>query len=418
MTRALGAAALDAGGRWVELSMGLSAYAVVWHAYAQALPVLAPDGAAAGGWLIAGATAVSYSGLALLLLLPPLGVARAIARALRPRSDPPAEPPQQETGPMPESMCLFSLLVVAALTAVADFAAVVDITQAPLVADTMMGLWRSCAAAALLLTVAALPIYLTAPTPAPADAPRWHLLVLPAVAASAAAGELAQAVAPHNAAGLLGHAYVLWGASVVPALCFAVVQARSACAIAPSIPAGRLAPVLAAPLTTVALLAAAIMALGIHGRRVWNDPATPASTPLLLGELAMAGGAILGLLLWAAAAAWFATAHVLAIMAPRPPGARMAGRQLCAAAWSTAAQLAYPLAAFALATIYLARIWSSVSALLCARVLLAYLTLLLLVVPAAGTALAAACAVYKLLAPTPKPLLSHQDHPPASYGSI
>ncbi|KAJ2769386.1 hypothetical protein IWQ57_003129 [Coemansia nantahalensis] len=276
MLRTLGAV-VDARGRWVELSMGLSAYAVVWHAYAQARTALAPDGETDGsGWVIAGATAVSYSGLALLLLLPPVGVARAAIGALRRRwrrrrSDPGAEQAAQQqdgSSPVAEPMCLFSLLLVAVLTAVADFAGVVDITRAPLAADVLVGLWRSCAAAGLLLTVAALPIYIAAPEQPAGDAPRWHLLVLPGVAAAAAAGELAQAVAPHHAAGLLGHAYVLWGAGVVPALCLALVQARRACAVAPHTPVGRLAPALAAPLATTALLAAGIMALGIHGRRV------------------------------------------------------------------------------------------------------------------------------------------------------
>ncbi|KAJ2809602.1 hypothetical protein H4S07_003171 [Coemansia furcata] len=142
------------------------------------------------------------------------------------------------------------------------------------------------------------------------------------------------------------------------------------------------------------------MSLGIQSRRVWADTVGPSTAPLLLGELAMAAGAILGLVLWASSAAWLINAHVLVIHKYRRRAEQQSvliipslaettlllvprqTRSVIAECWRQVNPLAachavYPLASFALASAYIAHIWDSSIALHLAQLMLAYVTVLM-----------------------------------------
>ncbi|KAJ1720635.1 hypothetical protein LPJ53_004764 [Coemansia erecta] len=258
---------------------------------------------------------------------------------------------------MVEYGCLAPLSL---LALVSNFSGIVDITRAPLLADILQGVWRLCAVFGAVVALTALPLSLRH-----GDSRRisWYLLFIPGVAAASTASELSMVLSESRASGVLTAGYLLWGASAAPALGLTIQNVRHRLHQGPS------TKDLVVPLAPVSQLALGIMTLGIESRRVWADTVGPSTAPLLLGELAMAAGAILGLVLWAAAAAWLVNSHLIITMTAVPCNViSICGR--LTESW----QIVYPVASFAMATAVLARIWSSATALMLARILIAYLT--------------------------------------------
>ncbi|KAJ2162780.1 hypothetical protein GGF46_000341 [Coemansia sp. RSA 552] len=354
--------------QWLRTSLALSAYALVWRTYAGLQEAVGP-GPSTGGdsvydRLIMAASVLSYTALGMLLLFPPLFAARYLAGA-----------PLPQRSRLDSGLHLAILFLLATQTTVANITGVVDLLVAPLAGDLLRVAWRAGAAASTLLATLALPLYIAR---AQYSVP-CHLLFLPGIAATAAAADLALVLPTRAASAVLTLAFSLWGAGVIPALTFSVAHIhqsiRQISARRPEDGPRPVLRVLASPLATVSQLALAIMALGVQSRRVWGDTVGPATAPLLLGELAMAAGAILGLIFWAAAAAWFVHSHIAAATAHlRQHDRRLLLWQLPTAS----AHLMYPLASFTLATIYVTRIWRSYSALLISRLLIVYLSMHLL----------------------------------------
>ncbi|KAI7833604.1 hypothetical protein BX661DRAFT_196133 [Kickxella alabastrina] len=397
---------------WLTVSIALSSYAQLWRTYSESADYI--DNGAPGGdrnkqppstlaseWLVLLVSIISYSGLALQLALIPIYALRLMLasvlvapRAIREPSD------------LLRSIIEYSWAVpVCLLAAVSNFVGIVDITAAPLLADILVGIWRLCAIFGAVLTLTALPAFMATAARyrrLPSDGrPKllpWYLLFLPGTVAGAAASELTLVLPPSRASGVLAAGYALWGASVVPALVFSILYIRQL--MAASIlsravvrPGGSL---LVMPLAPVSQLALGIMTLGIQSQRVWADTVGPATAPLLLGELAMAAGAILGLILWGASTAWFINSHILLFTLQSSSSSSSSNRRrrglgICIVgkvAFRTltdSCQPVYPLASFALATAVVARIWSSVVMLALTRVLIAYLSIVLATVGARKT---------------------------------
>ncbi|KAJ2743215.1 hypothetical protein GGI20_003922, partial [Coemansia sp. BCRC 34301] len=322
--------------RWLAVSTALNVYAQLWRTYASVADfdsessVSAPRLRSIGGdWLIGIVAAMSYTGLALqLLLLPVLATRMALAVARQP----------QAPFKLRRAIESSSLLLVSVLTAIANHSGIIDITSAPLVADILLAVWKVCAIASAASAFTVLPTYVIAtmrqsrrrgrrqPGTATlghhsdweadtADPHPWFLLLLPAIAASSAAGDLTMVLQLRDASDVLIYSFVLWGAAIAPALVFTISYVRHQVARYSLMPPGSaLSPLdVLFPSAPVSQLALAIMSLGIQSRRVWADAVGPSTAPLLLGELAMAAGAILGLVLWASSAAWLINAHVLVI---------------------------------------------------------------------------------------------------------
>ncbi|KAJ2490365.1 Plasma membrane sulfite pump involved in sulfite metabolism [Coemansia sp. RSA 2052] len=333
-----------------------------------------------------------------------------------------------------------SLLLVSVFTTIANHSGIIDITSAPLVADILLVLWKICAIASAASAFTVLPTYVIATMrqsrrwrqrrPGAVtlehhndleddtmDPYPWFLMLLPAIAASSAAGDLTMVLQPREASDVLIYSFVLWGAAIAPALVFTVSYIRHQVSHYSLLPPGSTSSPLdvLSPSAPVSQLALAIMSLGIQSRRVWADTVGPSTAPLLLGELAMAAGAILGLVLWASSAAWLINAHVLVIHKYRRrlsrreeqnvggsnsialilpvttdtaaatllyTAAPRRNRSAVAGCWQrinsfAACHAVYPLASFALATAYIARIWDSSTALHLTQLLLAYITALM-----------------------------------------
>ncbi|KAJ2096918.1 hypothetical protein GGI16_004701 [Coemansia sp. S142-1] len=310
---------------------------------------------------------------------------------------------------------------------IANHSGIIDITAVPLVADIFLVVWKVCALASAACAFLVLPAYVAAamrqnrrqrrrPAPRPETALDysdsepdmvypWFLLLLPAIAASSCAGDLTMVLQPRDASDVLIYSFVLWGAAIAPALVFTISYIRYQVTRYSQLPPdSRASPLdVIFPSVSVSQLALSIMSLGIQSRRVWADTVGPSTAPLLLGELAMAAGAILGLMLWASSAAWLINAHVLVIHKYRRWQSRREEEQnsvafvpsiaaLClvprqtrsavAGCWQQVNSLAachavYPLASFALATAYVASIWDSSIALHLTQLMLAYVTVLM-----------------------------------------
>ncbi|KAJ2870262.1 hypothetical protein GGH93_005714, partial [Coemansia aciculifera] len=215
---------------------------------------------------------------------------------------------------------------------------------------------------------------------------------------------------PRDASDVLIYSFVLWGAAITPALVFTIPYIRHQVSRCSQLPPGSTTSPLDVifPSAPVSQLALAIMSLGIQSRSVWADTVGPSTALLLPGELAMAAGTILGLMLWASSAAWLINTHVLVIykyhhwLSRRreeqngvaliiPPTADVTlllvmrqTRSAVAACWRQVNSLAachavYSLASFALATAYIARICDSSIALHLTQLMLAYVTVLMAV---------------------------------------
>ncbi|KAJ1987664.1 hypothetical protein GGI25_005654 [Coemansia spiralis] len=191
------------------------------------------------------------------------------------------------------------LIVLSLPLMVSNLSGIIDITHMPLVADLLLFVWQCAAVVSLFLAVFRFPN---------------STVLLPLVAM--AASDLSIVLDPHVASRVLAQGLAIWGTSIV---------ARD----------------------HLALMAAAVMALGIQCRRVWAS----SHEPLLVGELTMAVGAILGLLLWAAALFQLTGALLLR------------WRQI-------KVDVFYQVVACALACAYVARIWGSKQVLLVANALL------------------------------------------------
>ncbi|KAJ2484594.1 hypothetical protein IWW37_006131 [Coemansia sp. RSA 2050] len=424
--------------RWLAVATALNINAQLWRTYASVVDWSSGNSAGtpyprsvSGDWLIAFVTATSYAGLALqLLLLPVLAARLALAVA------------RQAQAPLRLECAIksASLLLVSLFATIANYSGIIDITSVPLVADIFLVVWRICAMASAACALIVLPTYAATatrrsqsqsqsqsqgrrrrPNSVPdyysepdsdlADPYPWFLLLLPAIAASACAGDLTMVLQPRDASDVLIYGFVLWGAAIAPALVFTISYIRHQVLRFTQLPpeaASSAALDIVFPSAPVSQLALAIMSLGIQSRRVWADTVGPSTAPLLLGELAMAAGAILGLVLWASSAAWLINAHVLVIhkhrrwqshrrreehassvtliaspiadttllLVPRQT------RSAVAECWQQASSLAachvvYPLASFALATAYVAHIWDSSIALRLTQLVLAYVSVLM-----------------------------------------
>ncbi|KAJ1645955.1 hypothetical protein LPJ64_002512 [Coemansia asiatica] len=127
------------------------------------------------------------------------------------------------------------------------------------------------------------------------------------------------------------------------------------------------------PLSLLSQTALGIMTLGIQSQRIWADTKGPATAPLLLGEMAIAAGALLGVILWASAAAWFVSAHLAILLRTTSPRNMLRKMILLV----TTRIVAFPMASFAMATAALARIWHSMVALALTKVLLVFVGVIL-----------------------------------------
>ncbi|KAJ1899444.1 hypothetical protein LPJ66_002101 [Kickxella alabastrina] len=406
---------------WLTVSIALSSYAQLWRTYSESADYIdngtpgggrnkQPPSTLASEWLVLLVSIISYSGLALQLALIPIYALRLMLASVlvAPRAT-------REPSDLLRSIIEYSWAVpVCLLAAVSNFVGIVDITAAPLLADILLGIWRLCAIFGAVLTLTALPAFMATaaryrrlPSDGQPKLLPWYLLFLPGTVAGAAASELTLVLPPSRASGVLAAGYALWGASVVPALVFSILYIRQLMAASISSravvkPSGSL---LVMPLAPVSQMALGIMTLGIQSQRVWADTVGPATAPLLLGELAMAAGAILGLVLWGASTAWFINSHILLFTlqsnstssSSSSSNRRRRGLGICAVgkvAFRTltdSCQPVYPLASFALATAVVARIWSSVVMLVLTRVLIAYLSIVLATVGSRKTGRIARC---------------------------
>ncbi|KAJ1935438.1 hypothetical protein EC988_008484, partial [Linderina pennispora] len=178
-------------------------------------------------------------------------------------------------------------------------------------------------------------------------------------------------------------AFVLWGFSITPLLVYTALYIK--CPLHQRRESGELPTSILdmlLPLAPISQAALAIMLLGVQSRRVWADTVGPSTAPLLLGEMAMAVGAILGLILWASAAAWFINAHVLIIVSWVRQIRSDTSDRLSRLWQPTVGKLAmchvvYPVGSFAMATAYLAHVWNSLTALYTAEVLVIWVAVLL-----------------------------------------
>ncbi|KAJ2901883.1 hypothetical protein GGI21_004631, partial [Coemansia aciculifera] len=327
--------------RWLTVATALNVYAQLWRTYASVAdldsdtstskpPYLRSIG---GDWLIAIVATVSYTGLALQLLLLPILAAQLVLAPLF---------------EIRHAIEFSSLLLVSVFTTIANHSGIIDITSMPLLADIFLVLWKIGALASAVSAFTVLPTYVIATIRQSRTQQRrrrrgisaatsdhngdsedddttdphpWFLMLLPAIAASSAAGDLTMVLQPRDASDVLIYSFVLWGAAIAPALVFTISYIRhqvtrysllSSSASVSLLSSSSSLDVLF-PSAPVSQLALAIMSLGIQSRRVWADTVGPSTAPLLLGELAMAAGAILGLVLWASSAAWLINAHVLVI---------------------------------------------------------------------------------------------------------
>ncbi|KAJ2719368.1 hypothetical protein GGI07_005249 [Coemansia sp. Benny D115] len=399
----------------------------------------------ASEWLVCFVSIISYSGLALHLLLIcvyglRLLLASVVTSARGEATDTIIAEGGGGNGPVAYIGPIIAFawtLPVSLLAIVSNFSGIVDITTAPLVADLLLGTWRLCAVLSAVLMLTALPAFMAAsPSRRRYHDYRlllpWYLLFLPAIAASSAASELTLVLPAARASGVLAAGYALWGGSVIPALAFAVLYIKQHMAIRrhdgngndnnngngngtlgnstataedgglgnDSVALSDLKQYLE-PLAPLSQLALGIMSLGVQGRRVWSDSVGATTAPLLLGELSMAAGAILGLIFWASSAAWFLHAHLLAALAistrsahhyqqrhsgysalftSLSPRATCVGK-LCLEATSTCHPI-YPVASLAIASATLARIWSSTTLLMLTQALLVYTSILISILTA------------------------------------
>ncbi|KAJ1813948.1 Plasma membrane sulfite pump involved in sulfite metabolism [Coemansia sp. RSA 2675] len=419
--------------RWLAVATALNINAQLWRTYASVVDWNSDSStgtpyprSVSGDWLIALVTATSYTGLALqLLLLPVLAARLALAVARQPQAPLGLECAIKSVG----------LLLVSVFATVANYSGIIDITSVPLVADIFLVVWKICAMASAACALIVLPTYVATtmrqsqsrrrrrpdtvpdfysePDSGVVDPYPWFLLLLPAIAASASAGDLTMVLQPRDASAVLIYSFVLWGAAIAPALVFTISYIRHQVSRYTQLPpeaASSFSLDVLFPSAPVSQLALAIMSLGIQSRRVWADTVGPSTAPLLLGELAMAAGAILGLVLWASSAAWLINAHVLVIhkyrrwqshrrreehnnsvtliaspiadttilLVPRQT------RSAVAECWQqvnflAACHAVYPLASFALATAYVSHIWDSSIALHLTQLMLAYVSVLMAV---------------------------------------
>ncbi|KAJ2450504.1 hypothetical protein EV183_004246 [Coemansia sp. RSA 2336] len=335
---------------WLELTIALSIYPLVWRTYMWALDAFDEPYGFLGSteWLMHATTGMSLAGLVVLITYVPLYLLRLAIHGM------PATP----TDHTHEATLLVTVAIM-----LSNFSGLVDITLVPLVADLAVYVWRGGAFLSMAMAILAFPLHVRS------RQPTTHQLFLPAIVTSVCASDLTLIQQPRTASSLLSLGYVIWGAVLVPSLCFAVRYIRL-------VIGHRRLTCLLSPLALGSQLAVAVMGLGVQSQRVWASPVGPATAPLLLGELAMAAGAILGLLLWAAAAMWWVGAHALAwqngfryVHLLKPQFA-----------------LVLPLASFALATIYVARIWASTSALVLSQLLILYVSAIMLLQPAAYSA--------------------------------
>ncbi|KAJ1798212.1 Plasma membrane sulfite pump involved in sulfite metabolism, partial [Coemansia sp. RSA 2598] len=276
------------------------------------------------------------------------------------------------------------LVPLSMLATVANFCGLVDITAMPLLADIFLGIWRLCAVFGAVVSITALPLYvLLRPRYHAGDAgiaqqqqqqqhrlAPWFLLYIPGIVAASTASELAAILPNQQASSMLVSGYILWGSSVVPALSFTVVflKARLGLQRQPNVHH------LVLPLSLLSQTALGIMTLGIQSQRVWADSTSgPATAPLLLGEMAVAAGAILGMVFWAAAAAWFVSSHLVVLLRTTSPKNMLRALGMLV----TTRIVAFPVASFAIATAVFARIWRSMAALALARLLLIYVGVIL-----------------------------------------
>ncbi|KAJ2662200.1 hypothetical protein IW148_003089 [Coemansia sp. RSA 1199] len=372
--------------RWLDMSISLSMYSLVWRAFSWSLDAFDTDVSMLRGtssWVIHGTNVTTYLGLLLLVFFPPVYFVQSIFLTLR------AHP-----GQLIDHVFVCAQFVVAVLTTLSNFSGTIDLVLVPLVSDILLHVWHWCAVLSACVAVLALPLYITS------DRPRmWHMLWLPCVVCSVSASDLSLVLQAQDASSLLSLGFVMWGASIIPSVCFAIGHIRRSlrsCELSVLIP----------PLAVVSQLALGVMALGVQSKRVWGGTVGPATAPLLLGELAMAAGAVLGLVLWAASAAWFVNAHVLVVW--------MQWRRR-STGWSiSVCKAAYPVASFTMATIYVARVWSSRSALLCSQFLIAYLSFVLLVVPVARAIVGTARLFRRMCTPR----INSNDRRLPTYGAI
>lgn len=270
-------------------------------------------------WLIALVTIISYLALLLQILLMPLLLAQLVKTMARLSRDADGYPNNAI-----ESISIFLVSVFASM---ANFAGIIDITQSPLLADIFLCVWNHFSLISGVLALSVLPIFMCIRQ---SQLP-WHLLYLPAIMAASTASELTTIVEDTDASGLLMNGYLLWGIACIPALAFAISYIRR------NLEEGLM------PLAVVSQLSLSVMTLGIHGRRVWAESKGPSKAPLLLGELAMAWGAVGGVVLWAMSLVWFVSAHANLWRHRRING------------WEGV----FPLASFALASVYVVRIWGT-----------------------------------------------------------
>ncbi|KAJ2837990.1 hypothetical protein FBU31_001021, partial [Coemansia sp. 'formosensis'] len=145
--------------RWLAVVTALNIYAQLWRTYASVVidpdtPTHTPYLRSIGGdWLIAIVAAISYTGLALqLLLLPVLATQLALAVARQP----------QAPLNLKHAITSISLLLVSVFATIANHSGIIDITSAPLVADILLVAWKVCAMASAASALIVLPAYVVA----------------------------------------------------------------------------------------------------------------------------------------------------------------------------------------------------------------------------------------------------------------
>ncbi|KAJ1880467.1 hypothetical protein LPJ57_002232 [Coemansia sp. RSA 486] len=368
---------------WLALSIAPSSFSQLFRAYILTSETLNDKNpytlldASTESWQIQAIAIISYTGLAMLLLVLSIFLLHLILGVFLPAPQPRRQQAVDDTPVDLFSLVQYTYLVpLALLASVANFCGLVDITAMPLLADVFLGIWRICACFGAMASITALPIYLMVKMRCSRlgmqqqqqqqqhkQAP-WFLLYIPGIVAATTASELAAILPNKRASEVLFSGYLLWGSSVIPALAFAVVFVRARLSLTrqPNVYH------LILPLSLMSQTALSIMALGIQSQRVWTDTGGPATAPLLLGEMAMASGAILGMVFWAAAAAWFVSSHLAVVLKTTGPRSLLVALRLLI----TTRIVAFPVASFAIATAALARIWHSTMALALTKVLLAY----------------------------------------------
>ncbi|KAI8319174.1 hypothetical protein GQ54DRAFT_45785 [Martensiomyces pterosporus] len=418
--------------QWLTVVIALNTFSQLWRAYTSIdLDSSSSnrsrrnggtgDMSDSSGLLVLCILIISYLGLALQLILVPVFLIRFLLMAIHHRLRVPFSPKHAI-----EFVCL---LPVSVFSTCSNLSGIIDITSAPLLADIAFVLWRVCALPSLALAVLVAPIYIFVCVRASRIQRRqrdaaveaqhagdeqstthqllpWYLLLLPSIVASSTASDLTLILEPKDASNILMLAFVLWGSSIGPSLIFTGGYIKQLVTNS-AIPARQLRnnnlSDFTFPLAPLAQLALGIMTLGIQSRRIWADTVGPARAPLLLGEIAMAVGAMLGLVLWAISAAWFINSHMLVILKHwrrRNNGARDGRSEAGAQSPGSGGQLlrtaasgsgwhcgkldmcaaVYPVGSFALATVYVTHIWSSFSALVLTQMLLWLLTLLMLAI--------------------------------------